>query len=167
MDFGQLDLKMSGEEVFKPYLSPIHRWHNVHRSFFSVPTVYGLRQIDRLLPSAEGTAEGSRWKFLNLRQLAELRLLQNLLPFDSSFSFNSVEIMLKISKIEYYLSYFYWNCLLFSAKFMSLALILNYLLVPHSVILQKVLSLTEDSAFSSTYWIPTVIGRLLLYTAWQ
>ena len=34
----------------------------------SVPTVYGLRQMDRLLPSAEGTAEGSRWKFLHLRQ---------------------------------------------------------------------------------------------------
>ena len=36
----------------------------------SVPTVYGLRQIDRLLPSAEGTAEGSKWKCLRLRQLA-------------------------------------------------------------------------------------------------
>ena len=29
MDFGQLDLEMSGEEVSKPYLSAIHRWHNV------------------------------------------------------------------------------------------------------------------------------------------
>ena len=35
MDFGQLDLEMSGEEVSKPHLSPIHRWHNVHRSFYS------------------------------------------------------------------------------------------------------------------------------------
>ena len=35
MDFGQLDLEMSGEKVSKPYLSPIHRWHNVHRSFYS------------------------------------------------------------------------------------------------------------------------------------
>ena len=53
----------------------------------SVPTVYGLRQIVWLLPSAEGTAKGSRWKFLHLRQLAELRFLQNLLLFDSSFEF--------------------------------------------------------------------------------
>ena len=79
--------------------------HSVRSKLGSVPTVYGLRQIDRLLPSAEGTTKGSRWKFLHLRQLAELRMLQNLLPFDSSFGFISVEIMLKISKIKYYLSY--------------------------------------------------------------
>ena len=71
----------------------------------SVPTVYDLRQIVRLLPSAEGTAECSRWKCLHLRQLAELRLLQNLLPFDSSFGSISQDIMLKISNITYQLSY--------------------------------------------------------------
>ena len=77
-------------------------------------------------------------------------MLQNLLPFDSSFGFHSVEIMLKFAKsnIIYHISVY---CLLLSGQFVSLALILSYLLVPHSVILQKVPSLTEDSAFSSTY----------------
>ena len=35
--------------------------------------LYDLRQIARLLPSAEGTAEGRRRKFLNLQQLTEDR----------------------------------------------------------------------------------------------
>ena len=56
-------------------------------------------------PSAKGTAEGLRWKFIHLRQLTEDRLLPNLLLFTSSIGFISQEIKQKISIITYYITH--------------------------------------------------------------
>ena len=90
-------------------------------------------------------------------------LLPNLLHFSSSIGFLSL-LQLTISHIMCLI----WACLeLFFAYFLSNALIWNNLLVPHSAILQKVLLLTEPSAFVRTYCISTAFGRLLLSSAWQ